>query len=92
MIFFIIFIAYVSWYFAKWIDKREIEIIEKTGNGFEIIEFDDKYDKECSLQQSSLAEFETPGTSAIWLGINGSSSRMHLDLEQTKELVEVLNR
>ena len=41
---------------------------KKTGRGFEIINFADRYGISCSLQASSLAEYEKPGTSAIWLG------------------------
>jgi hypothetical protein len=39
-----------------------------TPRGFPIVEFTDCYGVECSLQASSLANFETPGTSAVWLG------------------------
>lgn len=39
--------------------------VEKTDSGFEIISFKDYYDKECSIQQSSLAT-----ESCIWLGMN----------------------
>jgi hypothetical protein len=77
----------------------------------------------CELQQSSLADYQTPGTSAVWLGIKDPQptvraveaaelgiktdqkngwidypipdkvllhTRMHLDLEQAKWLVEQL--
>ena len=46
---------------------------EKTSRGFEIIKFEDRYSAKCSLQQSSLAEFEQPGTSAVWLGVDDAS-------------------
>jgi len=59
--------------------------VEHTLRGFEIIEFTDRYDSECSLQQSSLAEFEPPGSSAVWLGVD--DDRMHLDVEQVKTLI-----
>ncbi len=71
---------------------KTLKKVEKTERGFEVIEFEDCYSEKCTLQQSSLAEFEPPGTSAIWLGVNGLGNRMHLNLEQVKELVEVLNR
>jgi hypothetical protein len=64
--------------------------VELTGRNFEIIRFRDRYDVECSLQQSSLAEFEPPGSSAVWLGVE--DNRMHLDLEQVKSLMKVLSR
>jgi hypothetical protein len=43
--------------------------VEKTNRGFEIVKFRDRYDVPCSLQMSSLADYEEPGTSAVWLGI-----------------------
>jgi hypothetical protein len=60
-----------------------------TGHGFEIIEFKDRYDALCSLQASSLAEYKKPGTSAVWLGTEGSG-RMHLDREQVAALIRHL--
>jgi hypothetical protein len=62
--------------------------IEYTNRGFEVIIFQDKYGESCSLQQSSLAEYEPPGSSAIWFGIEGT--RMHLDLKLVKELLPYL--
>lgn len=59
--------------------------IEYTNRGFEIIIFLDRNEKECSLQQSSVADFETPGTSAIWLGV--TNERMHISFEQVKKLL-----
>lgn len=41
---------------------------KKTGRGFPVVEFRDYYDTPCSLQCSSLALYQEPGTSAIWLG------------------------
>jgi len=64
--------------------------IEKTGRGFQVIDFKDHTGEKCSLQQSSLADFEPPGTSAVWLGIN--DYRMHLQLEQVKELIKHLQK
>lgn len=64
--------------------------VEVTERGFEIIEFTDRYNKKCQLQQSSLAEFELPGSSAVWLGIE--NERMHLDVEQVKKLINTLNQ
>ena len=64
--------------------------VRRTERGFEIISFKDCYENDCSLQQSSLADYDTPGTSAVWLGIG--LNRMHLDLEQVKGLVIVLSR
>ena len=63
--------------------------LEKTERGFQILRFPDHNDNACSLQQSSLAEFEPPGTSAIWLGIDGQT-RMHLDMERVVWLIDHL--
>lgn len=63
--------------------------VEKTDNGFEFILFKDRYDVLCSVQQSSLADYEPPGTSALWLGVN-QNVRMHLDLGQVRSLIAVL--
>ena len=62
--------------------------IEETARHFEVINFTDRYDNSCSLQQSSLAEYAQPGSSAVWLGVGGS--RMHLDIKQVKALIAVL--
>lgn len=63
--------------------------VERTGRGFEIIHFKDCYGKDCSLQQSSLALYEEPGTSAVWLGVG--DERMHLTVKQVKSLVAKLS-
>lgn len=65
-------------------------IESRTGRGFELIEFNDYYDKPCSLQQSSLALYELPGCSAVWLG--QGENRMHLDQQRVEELVKRLQR
>lgn len=41
---------------------------KKTGRGFPLVEFKDYYGTPCSIQASSLAIYQQPGTSAIWLG------------------------
>ena len=64
--------------------------IEETQRGFQIINFTDKYGKECSLQQSSLAEYDIPGTSAIWFGRD--KNRMHIDRKQLKKLMKHLKK
>jgi len=64
--------------------------IEKTERGFEVIEFKDIYGSECSLQQSSIATYEEPGTGAIWFG--KGNERMHIDLKLLKELLPYLKR
>ena len=76
--------------------------LRKTERGFERIEFKDLYGNECSLQQSSLADFEPPGTSAVWLGCEHETfhhidhqpigARMHLDFDQVKRLIPLLQK
>jgi len=74
----------------------QLGAVVRTEREFELIEFFDRYDKRCSLQASSLAEHEQPGTSAVWLGLNephlphlghSTSPRMHLDVERVRSLV-----
>ncbi len=79
-------------------------IVAETERQFEIINFKDRYDTPCSLQQSSLAEYEQPGTSAVWLGVDqqtgphdgvfdaANRTRMHLDLRQVQALICVLEQ
>lgn len=71
------------------------------GRGLKLIEFKDKYGRECSLQQSSLAEYVEYGCSAVWLGCKENrpphlgqetSPRMHLDRKQVRALVKHLRR
>jgi len=45
--------------------------VEKTERGFQIIEFKDRYDEECSLQESSLAS-----ESCVWLGVDNNKLKM----------------
>jgi hypothetical protein len=56
--------------------------------GFPGIEFRDGYKKLCSVEMSSLASNPEPGTTALWLGVNGH--RMHLMREQVEALQWVL--
>lgn len=60
----------------------------KTERGFELIKFKDIYGSECSLQQSSIALCEAPGTGAIWFGVE--NNRMHIDLKLLKTLLPYL--
>ena len=65
---------------------REVRMeIKKTERGFEIIRFRDFYGAECSLQQSSLALYDQPGSSAVWLGYG--DHRIHINLELMKALL-----
>lgn len=49
---------------------------EATSRGFEIVKFKDCYGRACSLQMSSLAEYEQPGASAVWLGIEDAEPKV----------------
>jgi len=49
---------------------------KNTKRGFPLIEFDDCYGVKSSLQASSLAQYEQPGTSAIWLGCDNADPRI----------------
>ena len=81
--------------------QRGIGKVQKTGRGFELIEFSDYNNEPCSLQQSSAAIYVKPGTGAVWLGCKNntqphlgstSSPRMHLHRNQVKQLVASLTR
>ena len=63
--------------------------VKRTNRGFEVIDFKDCNEEDCSLQQSSVwLDDNKPGQSAIWLGIG--ASRMHLNLEQVETLINHL--
>ncbi len=52
--------------------------VKHTSRGFEIIDFKDRNGVACSLQASSIAEYEKPGTSAVWLGCDDANPRILL--------------
>lgn len=75
---------------------------KRTGRGFAIFEFTDRYGQKCSLQDSSLAS-----EAAIWLGVDNTgpritgpnekfnedvNARMHLTTEMVQELITHLQR
>lgn len=41
----------------------------KTGRGFDIVKFKDHNGHDCYIQESSLAIYTKPGTSALWVGV-----------------------
>lgn len=41
-----------------------------------MVEFADSYGEKCSIQASSLAKYQQPGISAIWLGIDGVKAQV----------------
>lgn len=58
----------------------------RTERGFEYLEFSDRFNEKCLLQESSLAELTTPGTSAVWLGQKGGH-RMLLNRKMVESLI-----
>ena len=61
--------------------------MKRTERGFDLIEFADYYESQCSLQESSLATDD-----AIWLGVDRDfqgqhCTRMHLLRRQVKRLL-----
>ena len=82
--------------------KTPLGVVEFTSREFRMIRFKDRYNTPCSLQQSSIADYEPPGSSAVWLGVDkqapehdgifdaANQTRMHLDLKQVKALIAVL--
>lgn len=49
---------------------------KKSGRGFPLVKFKDYYKVPCSIQASSLALYQQPGTSAIWLGVDDAQPRV----------------
>lgn len=62
----------------------------RTDRGFQLVEFVDLYGKQCSVQQSSLALCDKPGTGAIWIGVD--KDRMHLNRNQVEQVVSYLGK
>lgn len=64
---------------------------DKTGRGFDLVNFIDDYNHECSLQKSSSAEDEK-----IWLGMDKADTngygRMHLTREHVRQILPYLHR
>lgn len=56
--------------------KKPLGPVKKTSRGFEIIEFKDRYEQKCSLQASSLADYEQAGVSAVWFGPENAEPRI----------------
>lgn len=60
--------------------------LRTTSRGFDVYEFLDRYDNECSLQKSSIATED-----CIWLGTD-KGGRMHLTPAQVKEIIPILQK
>lgn len=59
---------------------KKLGKVERTSRGFEVVNFKDHYGTKCSLQASSLAIYEKPGTSAVWLGVDDAAPKcLHED-------------
>lgn len=58
--------------------------LKQTPRGFDYYDFLDHNGEGCSIQKSSLATED-----CIWLGMH-NSMRMHLNKEQVKELLPIL--
>ena len=72
-------------------EDTEVEFKEtSTARGFELIEFTDYFGQPCSIQASSLALYEQPGISALWIGAR--ENRMHLTVEGVKAVRDYLTR
>ena len=71
-------------------DCNEYEITEstldfgKTGRGFGLIKFDDRYAQQCSLQDSSLAT-----EPAIWFGVDNTGPQINGPVGMKSEEVHV---
>ena len=63
--------------------------LESTDKGFPVIDFTDSHGTECSVEMSTLAHNEQPGTSALWIGPD--KKRMHLERNQVIQLMYVLD-
>jgi len=64
-----------------------LELVE-TGRGFARAEFADRYNRACSIQESSLAT-----ENCLWLGCDeGESIRMHLTQAMAADLLPLLQR
>ena len=59
--------------------------MKKTGRGFSIIEFIDRYDVKCSLQKSSLATED-----AIWFGVDDTKFTIFEDEKMGKYITTKL--
>lgn len=50
--------------------RKTLGKVSKTPRGFKKVDFKDRSGIPCSLQESSLAVYQKPGTSAVWLGVD----------------------
>ena len=63
--------------------------------GFQGVTIEDTRDGHCEVWQSSAIDdtnrgMNNPGSSYVWLDVNGVETRAHLDRKQVKELIGVL--
>ena len=57
-------------------NKNSLGETKITSRGFEYISFTDRSGVKCGIQQSSLAEYCQPGTSAIWIGCDEANPKI----------------
>jgi hypothetical protein len=63
--------------------KQTLGKVNHTVRGFQLIEFKDLFNHECSIQQSSIALNDVPGTGAIWIGIDDPAPQcLHSDAKE----------
>lgn len=63
--------------------------------GFDHVIFRDSYERTCVVGHSSVAVFEPPGSSALWIGLvdvtrENQKAAMHLSFVQVRDLVATL--
>jgi hypothetical protein len=79
-------------------NECELGEVHRSNRGFQYVEFIDRSGRTCGLQQSSAIgdyddAMERPGSSFIWLGIEGPGlGRMHLNRMDVAALIETLGR
>ena len=73
--------------------------VGQTQRGFGVATFHDVNGQECSIQESSAIDFETPdgldipGSSYLWLGTDKPvGGRMHLNRSTVKKLCRLMRR
>jgi hypothetical protein len=72
--------------------------IQKTARSFEYAKFVDVSGHQCSIQQSSAIDMDQPerinmpGSSYLWLGVDGENKRMHLNRSMAMDLLLLIAR
>ena len=61
---------------AEEVKESGLGLETRTHRGFRMVEFKDHNEQACTVQASSLAVYEKPGTSAIWLGTDDANPQV----------------